>query len=203
MGPRSGHACMGLFLPAPARTQRRVPPPVDLRTRRNGSSGSPTGRRNGTLGKAPETCSGRTATTLARPSGDGIQRFGHRHRGVEVGRDGESPSGDGPDRPDEAPAGTGPPQVAPEPTGTGGNRRWHRDRGAGSTGPLHRRRAERGTVDQGPAGDRWSSWVRERRSTDHPSPDQGATLRGGAPGPDRPTGRSGRWTWDDGAAPRS
>ena len=88
--------------------------------RRKGSSGSPTGRRRGTLGKGPEKCSGRTATTLDRPSGDGIQRFGHRHRGVEAGRDGEPPSGDRPERPDEVPAGTGPSQVTPEPTGTGG-----------------------------------------------------------------------------------
>ena len=91
--------------------------------------------RIGTLGKAPKTCSGRTATTLARPSGDGIQRFGHRHKGVEAGRDGESPSGDGPERPDEAPAGTGPPQVAPEPTGTGGRRRWHGTGVPGRPGP--------------------------------------------------------------------
>lgn len=47
------------------------------------------------------------------------QRFGHRHRGVEVGRDDEEPSGDESDRPDEAPAGTGPSQVTPAPTGTG------------------------------------------------------------------------------------
>jgi len=47
------------------------------------------------------------------------QRFGHRHRGVEVGRDDEEPSGNESDWPDEAPAGTGPSQVTPAPTGTG------------------------------------------------------------------------------------
>jgi hypothetical protein len=44
-----------------------------------------------------------------------------------------------------------------------------------------RRRAGNDTVDQDPVGDRWSSWIRDRRSTDSPVSHQGDTLRGGTP----------------------
>jgi len=70
------------------------------------------------------------------------QRFGHRHTGVEAGRDDEEPSGKPSGHPDEAPTGTGPLPVAPPPTGDGVDRRWNPDRGAESIGSLHSRRAK-------------------------------------------------------------
>ena len=69
------------------------------------------------------------------------QRFGHRHTGVEAGRDDGMPSGGPSDHPDGAPTGTGPLPVTPPPTGDGVDRRWDRTRSARSIGSLRRRRA--------------------------------------------------------------
>ena len=107
------------------------------------------------------------------------QRFGHRHKGVEVGRSGVEPSGEAPDRPDETPTGTGPPQVIPTLTGV---ERAHGETGLGCqvdrAAPPPGGGAGRTTRVPPGTGGRIGSGNGGRRTLR--DPDQGDAPRGGA-----------------------
>ena len=107
------------------------------------------------------------------------QRFGHRHKGVEVGRSGVEPSGEAPGRPDETPTGTGPPQVIPTLTGV---ERAHGETGLGCqvdrAAPPPGGGAGRTTRVPPGAGGRIGSGNGGRRTLR--DPDQGDAPRGGA-----------------------
>ena len=150
-------------------------------------------------GEAPEASSGRTKTTLV-PSGNSRSAAG-----TEVSRPEGFGTAQGPlrSRSDETPAGPGSHPVAPTPTGDGGRKGVERGRCVGHTWSFGRRRAPEGEGVPDPAGDQWSSWARVRGPTGRRKSSQGAAPRGGTTSPDRLTGRTGGWKWDEDLAPRS
>ena len=150
-------------------------------------------------GEAPEASSGRTKTTLV-PSGNSRSAAG-----TEVSRPEGFGTAQGPirSRSDETPAGPGSHPVAPTPTGDGGRKGVERGRCVGHTWSFGRRRVPEGTEVSDPVGDQWSSWARVRGPTGRRKSSQGAAPRGGIPSPDRLTGRTGGWKWDEDLAPRS